>query len=101
MNKLRVGDNVKIITGKDKGKVGLIKTINFKKENVIVEGLNLKFKHVKPSQSNEEGSIKQIEAPIAISNVNLCDESGTLIRVGFKQEGTKKVRINKKTNQTI
>jgi large subunit ribosomal protein L24 len=101
MQKLRVGDNVKVIAGKDKGKTGLIKTIDQKKGKVLIEGLNLKFKHTKPSQSNEEGSIQQIEAPLAISNVNLCDENGAKIHVGFKQEGNKKVRINKKTNQTI
>ena len=82
MQKLKVGDNVKVITGKDKGKTGLIKTIDKKKGKVLIEGLNLKFKHTKPSQSNEEGSIKQIEAPIAI--VHLCDENGKVIRVGFK-----------------
>nr|YP_010938209.1 ribosomal protein L24 [Meringosphaera mediterranea]WLD05722.1 ribosomal protein L24 [Meringosphaera mediterranea]WLD05868.1 ribosomal protein L24 [Meringosphaera mediterranea]WLD06088.1 ribosomal protein L24 [Meringosphaera mediterranea] len=101
MKKLRVGDNVKVIAGNDKGKMGLVKTIDSKKGKVLVEGINLKFKHIKPSQSKDEGSIKQIEAPIAISNVNLCDENGKVIRVGFKEEGAKRVRINKKTNQTI
>ena len=101
MQKVKVGDNVKVITGKDKGKIGLIKTIDKKKGKVLIEGLNLKFKHTKPSQSNEEGSIQQIEAQLAISNVHLCDENGTKISVGFKQDGNKKLRINKKTNQTI
>ena len=71
--KVKVGDNVKILAGKDKGKEGrVIKTL--KKENkVLVEGINMVKKHVKPNRMNEVGSIVDIEAPIHVSNVKLAE----------------------------
>jgi len=72
--KVKVGDNVKILAGKDKGKEGrVIKTL--KKENkVLVEGINMVKKHVKPNRMNEVGSIVDIEAPIHVSNVKLAED---------------------------
>jgi large subunit ribosomal protein L24 len=73
--KVKVGDNVKILAGKDKGKEGrIIKTL--KKDNkVVVEGINVVKKHVKPNRMNEVGSIVEVEAPIHVSNVKLVEET--------------------------
>jgi len=69
--KIKVGDNVKILTGKDKGKEGkVIKTLK-KSDKVVVEGINMVKKHVKPRGMNEVGSIVDIEAPIHVSNVKI------------------------------
>ena len=72
--KVKVGDNVKILAGKDKGKTGrIIKTL--KKENkVVVEGINMIKKHIKPNRMNEVGSIVDVEAPIHVSNVKVVAE---------------------------
>ena len=101
MKKLKIGDNVKVILGKDKGKVGTIKTIYHKKNTLIIEGINTKIKHVKPTRKDEAGKIIQFDAPIDISNVMLCDENGIVSRVGFTMQDGKKVRILKKTNKLI
>ena len=73
--KVKVGDNVKVIAGKDKGKTGrVIKTL--KKDNkVVVEGINIVKKHVKPNRMNEVGSIQEMEAPIHVSNVKVIEET--------------------------
>ena len=73
--KVKVGDNVKILAGKDKGKEGrIIKTL--KKDNkVVVEGINIIKKHVKPNRMNEVGSIVEVEAPIHVSNVKVVEET--------------------------
>jgi len=76
MKKLKIGDNVKVILGKDKGKVGTIKTIYHKKNTLIIEGINTKIKHVKPTRKEEAGKIITFDAPINCSNVMVCDESG-------------------------
>ena len=68
---VRVGDNVKIITGFDKNKMGKVIKIDNKTGKIIVKGINYKFKHIKPNTDNEVGEIKQIEAPIHHSNVKL------------------------------
>jgi large subunit ribosomal protein L24 len=73
--KVKVGDNVRILAGKDKGKEGrIIKTL--KKDNkVVVEGINIIKKHVKPNRMNEVGSIVEVEAPIHVSNVKVVEET--------------------------
>lgn len=77
MMKVKVGDNVKILAGKDKGKEGrIIKTIK-DKDRVVVEGINIVKKHVKPNRSNEVGSIVEVEAPIHVSNVKVIEEKNT------------------------
>lgn len=103
MNKLRlkIGDKVKIIAGRDKGTVGNIKCFLKKKNALIVENSNLKFKHVKPTTQENSGQIKQIEAPINISNVMLCDSDGVASRFNLSTIDGKKVRVSKKTNKTI
>ena len=88
--KVKVGDNVRILAGKDKGKEGrIIKTL--KKDNkVVVEGINIIKKHVKPNRMNEVGSIVEVEAPIHVSNVKLVEET--------KKE-TKKAKTTKKSEK--
>lgn len=73
--KVKVGDNVKILAGKDKGKEGkIIKTLK-NKDKVVVEGINMVKKHVKPRGMNEVGSIVDVEAPIHVSNVKLIERN--------------------------
>ena len=73
--KVKVGDNVKILAGKDKGKEGkIIKTLK-NKDKVVVEGINMVKKHVKPRGMNEVGSIVDVESPIHVSNVKLIDNN--------------------------
>jgi len=68
---IKVGDTVKIISGSDKNKIGEVLKISSNTGKILVKGINLKFKHLKPSKENEIGEIKQIEAPIHHSNVKL------------------------------
>ena len=96
----KVGDEVVVIAGEDKGKTGkIIRT--FKNENkVIVEGVNMITKHTKPSVANQQGGIIHQEAPIDASNVMYVTE-GKVSRIGFKMEGDKKVRVAKATGKVI
>ena len=99
MLKIKKGDNVRIITGKDKGKDGkVLKIVDGKK--VIVEGLNQVTKHSKPSQDNPKGGIIHKEAPVDISNV-MYIYKGKPTRIGFKFVDGKKVRFAKSTGDVI
>lgn len=99
---VKKGDKVKVITGKDKGKVGVILAAYPKQERVLVEGVNIVKKHVKPNQLNPQGGIVSQEAPIHVSNVMLIDpKSGEPTRVGYKIENGKKVRVAKKSGAVI
>ena len=100
--KLKVGDKVVVIAGSSKGKEGKI-TKTFKDENkVIVEGVNIVKKHLKPSQANPDGGIVEHEAPIHVSNVALYDsKTKKTVKVGYKVEDGEKVRVNKKTGKEI
>jgi large subunit ribosomal protein L24 len=97
-SKIKKGDTVKVITGKDKGKEG--KVLSVKDGRVLVEGVNTITKHTKPSQANPNGGIIHQEAPIHISNVMYVSK-GKTTRVGFKLDGDKKVRIAKATGEVI
>lgn len=99
-SKIKVGDNVKVIAGKDKEKEGKVVAVDHKKGTVIVEGVNMVSKHTKPNAANPNGGIIQKEAPIHASNVMYCDK-GVAVRVGFAFQDGKKVRINKKTGEVI
>ena len=101
MKKFKVGDNIKVILGKDKGTNGKIKTIFHKKGKVIVEGINTKIKHVKPTKKDEVGKIIQFDAPIDISNIMLCDENGVAGKVVIQIENGKKIRVFKKTKKLV
>lgn len=98
MNKIKKGDIVKIITGKDKGSEG--KVLRVDENKVLVEGCNLVTKHQKASQDNPKGGIVKVEAPIDASNVMLVYK-GKPTRVGFKLDGGKKVRVAKSTGDVI
>ena len=98
--KIKKGDTVKVITGKDNGAEGKVLSVDVKKNKVLVEGVNKITKHQKPSQSNPNGGIVEKEAPIDISNVMLVVD-GKATRVGFKMEGEKKVRYAKATGKVI
>ena len=98
--KIRKGDTVRVITGKDKDKEGKVLSVNVKKNAVIVEGVNMVTKHQKPSAANQQGGIVSMEAPINISNVMYLHK-GKPTRIGFKIEGGKKVRVAKSTGETI
>jgi len=97
-SKIKKGDTVKVITGKDKGKEG--KVISVSNGKVLVEGVNTVTKHSKASQANPKGGIINQEAPIDLSNV-MYVHKGQATRVGFKVEGDKKVRIAKSTGEVI
>ena len=98
--KIKKGDTVKLIAGKDKGTEGKVLTVDAKNHKVVVEGANMVTKHTKPSAANQNGGIIQKEAPIDISNVMLVVD-GKATRVGFKMDGDKKVRFAKSTGKVI
>ena len=100
--KIKVGDKVKVITGHYKGTIGEVKAVGHKSEKVIVEGVNIVKKHIKPTQQNPDGGIVEQEAPIHVSNVMIYDSrSKKVARVGYKFEDGKKIRINKRTGKEI
>ncbi|RHW36260.1 50S ribosomal protein L24 [Lysinibacillus yapensis] len=99
---VKKGDKVKVITGKDKGKEGVVLAAFPKQDRVLVEGVNIVKKHVKPNQLNPQGGIVSQEAAIHVSNVMLIDpKSGEPTRVGYKIEDGKKVRVAKKSGVVI
>ena len=100
MSKIKKGDLVQVIAGKDKGKEGKVIAVNKKKNTVLVEGANMITKHTKPSAANQQGGIIHQEGPIDISNV-MYVHNGQPTRVGYKMDGDKKVRIAKKTGEVI
>ncbi len=98
--KIKKGDTVKVIAGKDKDKEGKVIAVNPKKNTVLVEGVNMITKHTKPSMANQQGGIIHQEGPIDISNV-MYVHKGKATRVGFKMDGDKKVRFAKTTGDVI
>ncbi|MGG3449674.1 MULTISPECIES: 50S ribosomal protein L24 [Bacillaceae] len=99
---VKKGDKVMVITGKDKGKTGVILASFPKKDRVLVEGINIVKKHAKPSQLNPQGGILSQEAPIHVSNVMLLDpKTNEPTRVGYKDVDGKKVRVAKKSGETL
>ena len=98
--KIKKGDMVKVIAGKDKDKEGKVIAVNRKDNTVLVEGVNMLTKHTKPSAANQNGGIIHQEGPIDASNV-MYIHKGTVTRVGFKMDGDKKVRFAKSTGEVI
>ena len=98
--KIKKGDMVKVIAGKDKDKEGKVIAVNVKNNTLLVEGVNMITKHTKPSMANQQGGIVHQEGPINVSNVMLLHE-GKATRVGFKMDGDKKVRFAKATGKVI
>ena len=101
MQKLKVNDTVQVLAGKDKGKNGKVKSINFKTNRVVVEGVNVVKKAMKPNQANQQGGIVDMEKAIHISNVAVTDSKGKATRVTFKEVSGKKVRVAAKTKAEI
>lgn len=97
MSKIKKGDMVQVIAGKDKGKEGKVIAVNHKKNTVLVEGANMITKHTKPSASNQQGGIIHQEGPIDISNVMYLHK-GEPVRLGYAMDGDKKVRVAKTKN---
>ena len=100
MLKIKKGDTVKVIAGKDKDKEGKVIAVNQKDGKVVVEGVNTITKHAKPNAANPNGGIIHQEAPIDASNV-MYIHKGKVTRVGIKMDGDKKVRYAKSTGDVI
>ena len=99
--KIKKGDRVVVLTGKDKGRQGNVLKVLPQDQRVLVEGLNMVQRHTRPSQLDPQGGIKNKEAPIHVSNVAVVDSQGKPTRVGFRVEGDKKVRFAKTTGEVI
>ncbi|QPM90785.1 50S ribosomal protein L24 [Pseudooceanicola algae] len=98
--KLKKGDKVVVLAGKDKGKEGTITTVDPKAGKAIVDGLNMAIRHTRQTQTSQGGRLSKA-LPIALSNLAFVDANGKPTRVGFKVEGDKKVRFAKTTGDVI
>lgn len=98
--RIKKGDLVKVITGKDKDKEGKVLAIDKKSNRAIVEGVNMVSKHTKPSMTNQQGGIVSQEAPIDISNI-MYVHNGKTTKIGYTFVDGKKVRIAKSTGEVI
>ena len=100
--KIRKGDTVVILTGKDKGKTGEVTRSMPKDNKVVVSGVNVHARHRKPSQLNPQGGIERKEAPLHVSNVAIADpKTGAPTRVRFETRDGKKVRVAAKSGELI
>jgi large subunit ribosomal protein L24 len=100
--KIKKGDRVIVLAGKDRGRQGQVVKVLPKDDRVVVRGINMVKRHVKPSQSDPQGGIKNQEAALHISNVAFVDpKSGEPTRVGFQFQDGKKVRVAKKSGEVI
>ncbi|MDR6626089.1 50S ribosomal protein L24 [Caulobacter segnis] len=99
--KIKKGDRVVVLAGKDKGKQGSVLQVLPKDNRVVVEGVNMVSRHTKATQADPQGGIKHKEAALHVSNVAVVDSNGKPTRVGFKIEGDKKVRVAKTTGEVI
>ncbi len=98
--KLRKGDKVVVLAGKDKGKEGTISSVDPKANKAVVDGINIAIRATRQSQSSQGGRIPKA-MPVDLSNLALLDANGKATRVGFKMEGDKKVRFAKTTGDVI
>ena len=104
MKKLHIkkGDTVFVNAGNDKGKTGKVLAVYPEKDRAIVEGINMVSKHTKPNSKNPQGGIVKQESSIHVSNLQLIDPaSGKPVKVTYKMDGDKKVRISKKSGEEI
>jgi large subunit ribosomal protein L24 len=100
--KIKKGDRVVVLAGKDKGRQGQVLKVLPKDDRVVVAGINMVKRHTRPTQSDPQGGIKNKEAALHISNVAFVDpKSGEPTRVGFRLEDGKKVRVAKKSGEVI
>ncbi len=98
--KLRKGDKVVVLAGKDKGREGAILSVDPKAGKAVVEGVNISVRHTRQSQTEQGGRIPKA-MPVDLSNLSLIDANGKPTRVGFRMEGEKKVRFAKTTGDVI
>ena len=98
--KLRKGDKVIVLAGKDKGKEGTIASVDPQAGKAIVDGVNMAIRHTRQSQNAQGGRIPKA-MPIQLSNLALLDKNGKATRVGFREEDGKKVRFAKSTGETV
>ena len=98
--KLKKGDKVVVLAGKDKGKQGEISSVNPSTGKAVVDGVNMAIRHTKQSQSDQGGRIP-VAMPIQLSNLALLDGNGKATRVGFREEDGKKVRFAKTTGEAV
>lgn len=99
--KIKKGDRVVVLTGKDKGRQGEVTRVFPAEGRVLVSGINVVQRHTRPSQTNPQGGIVNKEAPIHVSNVAVVDANGKPTRVGFRMDGDNKVRFAKSTGDAI
>jgi large subunit ribosomal protein L24 len=98
--KLKKGDKVVVLSGKDKGKQGEISSVNPSAGKAVIDGVNMAIRHTKQSQSDQGGRIP-VAMPIQLSNLALVDSKGKATRVGFRDEEGRKVRYAKSTGETV
>jgi large subunit ribosomal protein L24 len=100
--KIKKGDRVVVLAGKDKGREGPVLKVLPKEDRIVVGGVNMVKRHTRPTQADPQGGIRNKEASLHISNVAFVDpKSGEPTRVGFRMEGDKKVRFAKKSGEVI
>jgi len=100
--KIRKEDQVKVIAGKDKGKTGRVLQVDKVSGRVLIEGVGLVKRHTRPNPQRQiKGGIAEREAPIAISNVMVLNSAGLATRVGYKMEGSRRVRVAKKGGELL
>jgi large subunit ribosomal protein L24 len=100
--KIKKGDSVVVLSGKDKGRTGTVSQVLPKDSKVVVEGVNIVARHRKPSQQNPQGGIDRFPAPMHVSKVALADpKDGKATRVRFEVKDGKKVRVAVKSGETI
>ena len=99
--KIKKGDNVVVLTGKDKGRTGKVMQVLPTENRVVVQGVNMVQRHTRPTQADPQGGIKNKEASLHLSNVAIADANGKASRVGFRDEDGKKVRFAKTTGDVI
>ena len=100
--KVKKGDLVKVISGENKGSEGTVLKVVRATDRVLIEGVNIVTKHVKPNANNPQGGVEKMEAPIHISNVMVIDKQGNPTRVGKRRaDNGKLVRYSKKSNEEL
>ncbi len=100
--KFKKGDEIEVITGKDRGKRGKIVRVILKDEKIVVDGVNVMKKHVKARRDGAKGERIELPFPIHVSNAMLvCPHTGKPTRIGYKIEGKEKVRVSRKSGKSI
>ncbi|MEK7181594.1 MAG: 50S ribosomal protein L24 [Patescibacteria group bacterium] len=100
--KIKKGDQVEVISGKDRGKRGEVLVVLSQVERVVVKGANIMTRHIKARRDSQKGERIEKEAPIHVSNVMLvCPETNKPTRIGYKIEGKEKVRVSKRSGKTL